>query len=286
MRRMASPRRSRRIRTCGKRAVGGCRDPLHRPRESTPRGRAAAARLPAMAGHLSSSCLRGARTSAARSWPSAWPPDGGHSRSPAATRRSTPCRGAPRRADGARRRRRPRGRGRGPRARRGRARRARPGGQRHDVGAARPQLRRRAGDGRAAGPARDLDGRIPAGRLGDPARRRRGARAARAPGRCPGLRGLGAPGMPGRGPWAAAQFSARRIDAVARPELRPAGVHVALLVADGIIRTERTAWPGARRRTRWTAGGRRGGGRLPGLAAPAAWTHELVMTPAGDTWVP
>ena len=71
----------------------------------------------------------------------------------------------------ARRRRRPRRGGRGARPRRARPRRARPGGQRHHLGAARPQLRRRPGHRRPARAPGVVDGRLPAGRLGDPARR-------------------------------------------------------------------------------------------------------------------
>jgi NAD(P)-dependent dehydrogenase (short-subunit alcohol dehydrogenase family) len=61
-------------------------------------------------------------------------------------------------------------------------------------------------------------------------------------------------GMPGRGPWAAAQFAARALAQSLAQELRPVGVHVALLVADGIIRTERNPMAGARPGTPWTPG--------------------------------
>jgi NAD(P)-dependent dehydrogenase (short-subunit alcohol dehydrogenase family) len=93
-------------------------------------------------------------------------------------------------------------------------------------------------------------------------------------------------GMPGRGPWAAAQFAARALAQSLAQELRPVGVHVALLVADGIIRTERNPMAGR------PAGDAMDPGDVAAAVAylasqrPTAWTHELVITPAGDTWVP
>jgi NAD(P)-dependent dehydrogenase (short-subunit alcohol dehydrogenase family) len=93
-------------------------------------------------------------------------------------------------------------------------------------------------------------------------------------------------GMPGRGPWGAAQFAARALTQSLAQELRPQGVHVALLVADGIIRTERNPM----------AGRPAGDAMDPSDVAAAvaylasqrssAWTHELVITPAGDRWIP
>ncbi len=92
--------------------------------------------------------------------------------------------------------------------------------------------------------------------------------------------------MPGRGPWAAAQFAARALTHALAAELRPKGVHVALLVADGIIQTERNpmeARPPEDSLTREDVAA-----AVAYLAGqtPRAWTHELVITPAGDTWVP
>jgi NAD(P)-dependent dehydrogenase (short-subunit alcohol dehydrogenase family) len=93
-------------------------------------------------------------------------------------------------------------------------------------------------------------------------------------------------GMPGRGPWGAAQFAARALSQSLAQELRPVGVHVALLVADGLIRTDRN--PMADRPPRDAMDPEDVAAAVAYLASqrPSAWTHELVITPAGDTWVP
>jgi NAD(P)-dependent dehydrogenase (short-subunit alcohol dehydrogenase family) len=94
--------------------------------------------------------------------------------------------------------------------------------------------------------------------------------------------------MPGRGAWAAGAFATRALTQAAAQELRAEGVHVALLVVDATIESPKTA-----ELTR---------GRAPEeLADQAAvaraaqflveqgargMTHELVVTPAGDRWVP
>jgi NAD(P)-dependent dehydrogenase (short-subunit alcohol dehydrogenase family) len=92
--------------------------------------------------------------------------------------------------------------------------------------------------------------------------------------------------MPGRGPWAAAQFAARALTHSLAQELRPAGVHVALLVADGIIQTERNPMRGRPPEDSLTAA--EVAAAVAYLAGQSArgWTHELVITPAGDAWVP
>jgi NAD(P)-dependent dehydrogenase (short-subunit alcohol dehydrogenase family) len=93
-------------------------------------------------------------------------------------------------------------------------------------------------------------------------------------------------GMPGRGPWAAAQFAARALTQSLAQELRPAGVHVALLVADGIIRTERNRMAGRPPEEAMDPGDVAAAVAYLASQRPSAWTHELVITPAGDTWVP
>jgi NAD(P)-dependent dehydrogenase (short-subunit alcohol dehydrogenase family) len=92
--------------------------------------------------------------------------------------------------------------------------------------------------------------------------------------------------MPGRGPWAAAQLAARALTHALALELRPAGVHVALLVADGIIATDRNPMAGRPPEDSLTA--EDVAAAVAYLAGQTArgWTHELVITPAGDTWVP
>lgn len=92
--------------------------------------------------------------------------------------------------------------------------------------------------------------------------------------------------IPGRGMWGAAQHAARALTLALAQELRPAGVHVALLVADGIIQTERA--PMAGRPPEESLGADDVAGAVAYLAGqrPRAWTHELVLTPALEHWVP
>jgi NAD(P)-dependent dehydrogenase (short-subunit alcohol dehydrogenase family) len=95
-------------------------------------------------------------------------------------------------------------------------------------------------------------------------------------------------GMAGRGPWAAAAFATRGLIQAAAGELRDHGVHVALLVVDASIESDKTR--------------ERLAGTLPAQSAteqdvadavaylagqsPRGWTHELQITPSGDRWVP
>jgi NAD(P)-dependent dehydrogenase (short-subunit alcohol dehydrogenase family) len=92
--------------------------------------------------------------------------------------------------------------------------------------------------------------------------------------------------MPGRGPWAAAQFSARALTHALAQELRPAGVHVALLVADGDIQTERNPMRGRPPEDSLTPADVAAAVAYLAGQSPRGWSHELVITPAGDTWVP
>jgi NAD(P)-dependent dehydrogenase (short-subunit alcohol dehydrogenase family) len=92
--------------------------------------------------------------------------------------------------------------------------------------------------------------------------------------------------MPGRGPWAAAQFAARALTLALAAELRPAGVHVALLVADGIIQTERNPMAGRPSEESLTREDVAAAVAYLAGQSPRAWTHELVITPSGDAWVP
>jgi NAD(P)-dependent dehydrogenase (short-subunit alcohol dehydrogenase family) len=88
-------------------------------------------------------------------------------------------------------------------------------------------------------------------------------------------------GMPGRGPWAAGAFAVRALTQSAAQELRPHGIHVALLIVDaGIDRTGE---------------GDASTADQPSLAdavaylasqSPRAMTHELQVTPALDGWTP
>ena len=88
--------------------------------------------------------------------------------------------------------------------------------------------------------------------------------------------------LPGRAPWAAGAAATRALSQAAANELKPQGVHAALLVCDGSF---------------GTPGDDAGGDKIdPVELAKAvqylheqgrsAWTHELVVTPVGDRWTP
>jgi len=92
--------------------------------------------------------------------------------------------------------------------------------------------------------------------------------------------------FPGRGAWGAAQAAARALTHAAAQELRGAGVHVALLIADGMIRTERNPMAGRAERDGLNPEDVAAAVAYLEAQSERAWTHELVITPAGDTWVP
>ena len=94
--------------------------------------------------------------------------------------------------------------------------------------------------------------------------------------------------MPGRGLWAAGAAATRAIVHAAAQELRAEGIHVALLIVDATIDSPKTARVHrrpARERERRQAEIARAVEYLAGQS-PRAFTHELVVTPAGDRWVP
>lgn len=92
--------------------------------------------------------------------------------------------------------------------------------------------------------------------------------------------------IPGRGPWAVAQAGARALTLALAGELRGDGVHVALLVADGVIRTDRNPMGGDAGVAALEPDDVAAAVAYLAGQSPRAWTHELVITPAGDTWVP
>jgi NADP-dependent 3-hydroxy acid dehydrogenase YdfG len=88
--------------------------------------------------------------------------------------------------------------------------------------------------------------------------------------------------LPGRAPWGAGAAATRALSQAAANELRGRGVHAALLVCDGQF---------------GDVDDDQGGTRIPltELARAVqylheqgrgAWTHELVVTPIGDRWMP
>lgn len=95
-------------------------------------------------------------------------------------------------------------------------------------------------------------------------------------------------GNPGRGPWAAAAFATRALAQSQAAELRDQGVHVALLIVDAIIESEKTRqWLEDEPPERSAS--------MEDVAraikylheqSPRSWTHELQLTPALERWVP
>ena len=94
--------------------------------------------------------------------------------------------------------------------------------------------------------------------------------------------------MPGGGPWAAAAFASKALVQSCAQELREGGVHVALLVVDAIIASEKTAeWLGDKPADATTS--QEDVARAVAYLqaqTPRGWTHELQITPRLDRWVP
>ena len=95
-------------------------------------------------------------------------------------------------------------------------------------------------------------------------------------------------GIPERGPWAAAAFATRALVQSAAQELRERGVHVALLIVDAVIESEKTAQMIAGRPEDATASQDDVVRAIRYLAeqTPRSWTHELQLTPRLERWVP
>ena len=94
--------------------------------------------------------------------------------------------------------------------------------------------------------------------------------------------------MPGRGIWSAGAQASRALTQAAAQEVRAEGIHVALLIVDATIESPKTA-----AFTRDTPRDALADMKLIAEAVEylagqdrRAYTHELVLTPAGDTWVP
>ncbi len=94
--------------------------------------------------------------------------------------------------------------------------------------------------------------------------------------------------MPGRGLWAAGAFATRALVQAAAQELRGEGIHAALLAVDATIESPKTE-AFTRDQPREALAD------MDEVAAAVAFlvqqgargmTHELVVTPAGDRWVP
>ena len=94
--------------------------------------------------------------------------------------------------------------------------------------------------------------------------------------------------IPGKGLWAAGAFATRALVQAAAQELRQSGIHVALLAVDATIESPKTAdFTGDVPREAL--------GDMGQVAAAVSFlveqesralSHELVVTPAGERWVP
>jgi NADP-dependent 3-hydroxy acid dehydrogenase YdfG len=119
---------------------------------------------------------------------------------------------------------------------------------------------------------------------------RRSSSSPRGCGRCDGgtliqvTGGSSRRAMPGRGLWSAGAQATRALVHAAAQELREQHVHAALLVVDATIASPKTGEDTSDR----TADQRLIAEAVEFLAdqEPRAWTHELVLTPAGDRWTP
>ena len=94
--------------------------------------------------------------------------------------------------------------------------------------------------------------------------------------------------MPGKGLWAAGAFATRALVQAAAQELRSQGIHVALLAVDATIESPKTAafTQGQSPESLGDMGQIAEAVAFLVAQRPRAFTHELVVTPAGETWVP
>jgi NADP-dependent 3-hydroxy acid dehydrogenase YdfG len=92
----------------------------------------------------------------------------------------------------------------------------------------------------------------------------------------------------GRGPWAAGAFATRALAQAVALELRPLGVHAALLIVDGTIASAKTAerLEGSPEDATTSEADVVAAIRYLHGQSPRAWTHELQITPRLDRWVP
>jgi NAD(P)-dependent dehydrogenase (short-subunit alcohol dehydrogenase family) len=94
--------------------------------------------------------------------------------------------------------------------------------------------------------------------------------------------------MPGRGLWSAGAQATRALVHAAALELRPEGIHAAVLIVDATIESPKTAAYTADQPRDALASMDEIARAVEYLAgqSPRAWTHELVLTPRLDNWVP
>jgi NADP-dependent 3-hydroxy acid dehydrogenase YdfG len=94
--------------------------------------------------------------------------------------------------------------------------------------------------------------------------------------------------MPGRGLWAAGAFATRALVQAAAQELRGEGIHAALLAVDATIESPKTAAYTRDQPSEALADMAEVARAVHFLVEQGArgFTHELVLTPAGERWVP
>jgi NADP-dependent 3-hydroxy acid dehydrogenase YdfG len=94
--------------------------------------------------------------------------------------------------------------------------------------------------------------------------------------------------MPGRGLWAAGAFATRALVQAAAQELRGNGIHAALLAVDATIESPKTEafTRDAPREALADMGEVARAVSYLVEQGPRALTHEFVVTPAGEHWVP
>jgi NADP-dependent 3-hydroxy acid dehydrogenase YdfG len=92
--------------------------------------------------------------------------------------------------------------------------------------------------------------------------------------------------MPGRGLWAAGAFGVRAITQAAALELRGQGIHVALLIVDAGIEPVRAEAHRGNREAMADPREIAHAVRFLADQGARAATHELQVTPLGETWVP
>src|SRR6476646_25878 len=93
--------------------------------------------------------------------------------------------------------------------------------------------------------------------------------------------------MPGRGLWAAGSFGVRAITNAAALELRPDGIHVALLIVDaGIQPVNAAPREGVAPETLADPSEIADAVRFLACQGTRAATHALQVTPLAETWVP
>jgi NAD(P)-dependent dehydrogenase (short-subunit alcohol dehydrogenase family) len=94
--------------------------------------------------------------------------------------------------------------------------------------------------------------------------------------------------LPGKGLWGAGAAATRALTLASAQELREQGIHVALLVVDATIQSPKTAAFTANVPPDALADQNDIARAVEYLASqtPRSYTHELVVTPAGDRWIP